>query len=61
VVMRVSIGMQWLFFLPLAWLVGPGLGNGLLAIWLAFIGYRGLQTLAFVLLWRRRDWAHIRI
>ncbi len=61
VVMRISIGMQWLFFLPLAWLVGPGLGHGLLAIWLAFIGYRGLQTLAFVALWKRRAWASIKV
>jgi putative MATE family efflux protein len=60
-VMRISVGMQWLLFLPLAWLVGPGLGNGLLAIWLVFVGYRALQTAAFVTLWRKREWAAIRI
>ena len=61
VVMRISVGLQWLLFLPLAWLVGPGLGNGLLAIWLAFISYRTLQTTAFVTLWRRRGWVGIKI
>jgi multidrug resistance protein, MATE family len=60
-VMRLSVGMQWLFFLPAAWLVGPGLGNGLLAIWLVFVGYRALQTAAFISLWQKREWATIRV
>lgn len=60
-VMRVGVGLQWLLFLPLAWLVGPGLGYGLLAIWLLFVAYRGLQTAAFVLLWERRDWAEVKL
>jgi MATE family multidrug resistance protein len=60
-VMRISVGLQWLLFLPLAWLVGPGLGHGLLAIWLAFVGYRALQTGLFIALWRRRQWAKIRV
>jgi putative MATE family efflux protein len=60
-VMRISIGTQWLLFLPAAWLIGPGLGNGLLAIWLVFLGYRAIQTTAFVVLWRRRGWAGIKV
>ncbi len=60
-VMRISVGMQWLLFLPLAWLLGPVLGNGLLAIWLLFVGYRALQTGLFITLWRRREWAQIRV
>jgi multidrug resistance protein, MATE family len=60
-VMRISVGLQWLLFLPLAWLVGPGLGHGLLAIWLVFVGYRALQTGLFIALWRRRQWAKIKV
>ncbi|MGH8561898.1 MAG: MATE family efflux transporter, partial [Nevskiales bacterium] len=60
-VMKVGVGLQWLLFLPLAWLVGPGLGNGLLAIWLVFVGYRGIQTWLFVSLWRKREWAGIKV
>jgi multidrug resistance protein, MATE family len=60
-VMRISVGLQWLLFLPLAWLVGAGLGYGLLAIWLVFVGYRALQTGLFIALWRQREWATIRV
>jgi multidrug resistance protein, MATE family len=60
-VVRISVGLQWLLFLPLAWLVGPGLGHGLLAIWLVFVGYRALQTGLFIALWRRRQWAKIKV
>jgi putative MATE family efflux protein len=61
VVMLVSVGLQWLLFLPLAWLVGPYLGFGLLAIWLVFVGYRSLQTISFIGIWRQRRWAGIRV
>jgi len=60
-VMRLGVGLQWLLFLPLAWLVGPGLGYGLLAIWLLFVAYRGLQTTLYVLLWERRAWTKVKV
>lgn len=60
-VMRVSIAFQWLLFLPLAYLVGPGLGLGLTSIWLGMTLYRGLQAGVFVIAWERRSWAAIRV
>jgi len=60
-VMKVAVGLQWLLFLPLAWLLGPVLGYGLLALWLAMGGYRLLQALIFTLAWQRRDWAALRV
>ena len=60
-VMCVGIGLQWLGFLPLAWLLGPVLGCGLQAIWIAMIVYRGVQALIFTLAWQRRNWATIRV
>lgn len=60
-VMRISVGMQWLLFLPGAWLAGPGLGYGLLGIWLVFVAYRAVQTALFIGLWRERAWAKIRV
>ncbi|MDT0634591.1 MATE family efflux transporter [Spectribacter hydrogenoxidans] len=60
-VMRVALGLQWLFFLPLAWLMGTQWGLGLLAIWLVFIGSRVLQTLVFAWLWQRRGWQRIEV
>ncbi len=56
-VMVVSIVMQWLLFLPAAYVVGPVLGGGLLAIWSAQAVYRCLQTLVFAASWRRGRWA----
>lgn len=61
VTMLVGIVCQWLIFLPLAWLIGPYLGMGLTAIWLAQGLYRLLQTFWFAALWQKRDWVHIKL
>ncbi|MGH8541311.1 MAG: MATE family efflux transporter [Stenotrophobium sp.] len=60
-VMAVAIGLQWALFLPLAYLLGPVLGLGLLAIWIAMGGYRILQSLIFTLAWQRRGWVHLKV
>ena len=60
-VMGVSVGLQWLLFLPFAYLVGPVWGFGVTGIWLAMIGYRGIQMLILTVLWQRRRWVHIRL
>ena len=60
-VMLVSIGVQWLLFLPLAYYLGPVLGLGLLAVWLLQGGSRTLQSLAFLFSWRRRTWQQIAV
>jgi len=60
-VMLVSIGVQWLIFLPLAYLFGPVLGFGLLGVWLLQGGSRTLNALLFVNMWRGRKWQHISV
>jgi MATE family multidrug resistance protein len=59
--MLVSIATQWLIFLPVAYVLGPVLGLGLMAIWIAQVGYRGLSALVFAHLWRRGTWASIKV
>ena len=61
VVMKVSVGFQWLLFLPLAYVLGPVLGLGLTAIWLGLTLSRGLQAVLFTVAWERRDWVHIKL
>ena len=56
-VMVVSIVMQWCLFLPAAYVVGPVLGGGLMAIWGAQAVYRSLQTVVFAASWSRGRWA----
>lgn len=56
-VLVVSVVTQWGMFLPVAWLLGPGLGLGILAIWWAQAGYRMLNLLLFAWSWRGRSWA----
>jgi putative MATE family efflux protein len=51
--------MQWGLFLPAAFLVGPVLGGGLLAIWIAQVAYRIAQGGIFLILWRRGGWQNI--
>ncbi|MDH5490288.1 MAG: MATE family efflux transporter [Rhodospirillaceae bacterium] len=60
-VMIISIVTQWMVGLPLAWLVGPYLGMGLVWIWVANISYRILQDIIFVIVWQRGRWAKIKI
>ena len=60
-VMRVGIGLQWLIFLPLAWLLGPVLGYGLTVIWIAFMGYRLIQALIMIGIWEKRAWMNIKL
>lgn len=61
VVMLVGVGLQWLFFLPMAYLLGPILQLGLLQIWFAMTFYRGLQSVLFASVWRRRRWQQIKV
>jgi multidrug resistance protein, MATE family len=60
-VMKVSVGFQWLLFLPAAYLLGPVLGMGLTAVWLGMTLYRGLQSGVFIAAWERRSWTAIRV
>lgn len=59
--MKVSIGLQWGIFLPIAYLIGPVLGYGLLAIWMCQIIYRILQALVLTLLWQSETWTKIKL
>ena len=61
VVMKASIGFQWGLFLPVAWIVGPWLGGGLIAVWIAQFGYRALQAILFGHLWQKAEWQHIKV
>lgn len=60
VMMITSLG-QWGFYLPLAWIAGPGLGGGLLAIWLVQLCHRAGSSIIFACLWSRRGWTGIRM
>ncbi|WP_346799247.1 MATE family efflux transporter [Halomonas sp. Bachu 37] len=60
-VMSLTLGMQWLVFLPLAWLVGVELGYGLLGVWWVQLGYRILNSAGFVLIWQRKRWVTRRL
>jgi putative MATE family efflux protein len=60
-VMKVSVGLQWGFFLPGAYLVGPVLGGTLLHIWIVQAIQRSVQSFVFIALWMRRRWADIAV
>jgi MATE family, multidrug efflux pump len=60
-VMAVAVGMQWVIFLPLAYLVGPHLGGGLSSIWALNLSYRFVQAILFTRMWSRGRWAAIRL
>ncbi len=59
--MWISILSQWAFFLPLAYLVGPLLGYGLLGVWILNGIYRTGQALLCAYHWKKRAWVGIDI
>ncbi len=60
-VAKLSIGLQWILFLPLAYVVGPVMGWGLMGVWAWFITYRFLTTLIFAGVWQFGNWQHIKV
>lgn len=60
-VLVVAVGLQWVLFLPGAYLVGPILGHGLLGIWILQGVYRLLQAGLVARMWARGDWAAVRL
>ncbi|MBW2455093.1 MAG: MATE family efflux transporter [Deltaproteobacteria bacterium] len=60
-VMVVAIVLQWVLFLPVAYGVGPVMGGGLLAIWLAQSAYRAIQAGCYAAMWHRGRWAQIQV
>ena len=59
--MLVQVTMQWIVLLPLAYLVGPVWGFGLLGIWGVQAGVRALQAIVYTIIWQRRHWATIQV
>ncbi len=60
-VMQISTFLQWGLFLPIAWLLVTTCNLGLVAVWFAFITYRIIQALIFILYWRLGQWSTIKI
>ena len=60
-VMTVTLVLQWVVFLPVAYVIGPVLGLGMTGVWLAHIGYRSIQAVVFLIIWRSGSWAKIQV
>ena len=60
-VMKISIGTQWLLFLPAAWFIGVVLDGSLLHIWIAQGAYRTLQTWLITRRWTGGEWSKIKV
>lgn len=56
--LAVTTGLQWLVFLPAAYLLGPALGLGLTSIMTAYVVYRAALAATLWLVWRRRPNPH---
>lgn len=61
IVAKISIGLQWILFLPLAYVVGPVLGYGLMGVWAWFITYRLITTIIFASVWQFGRWQDIKV
>lgn len=59
-VMMVTVGTQWILFLPIVYVIGPVLGFGLTSVWLWQGITRAVQVWALIAMWRGRKWQHIK-
>jgi Na+-driven multidrug efflux pump len=59
--MVIGVTLQWGLFLPVAYIVGPVLGHGILAVWITMMAYRALQASIYAVLWNRGSWSKIKI
>jgi MATE family multidrug resistance protein len=57
----ISIGTQWLVFLPAVWFVGPYLHNGLLQISFVQVVYGTLSSALITAIWAQGRWQKIAI
>nr|WP_298248505.1 MATE family efflux transporter [uncultured Halomonas sp.] len=60
-VMTTTLSLQWLLFLPLAWVIGVEFEQGLMGIWWVQLAYRCLNSLWFAAIWRRRRWQRLAV
>lgn len=60
-VMKITVVTQWLLFLPVATLIGPVLGFGLLGVWILYAVYRIGQAVWFALAWKQGRWVDIKV
>ena len=61
IVMIISIASQWAVQLPLVYLLGPYLGLGLTVIWAGWMAARGLQSVAFWIIWSGDSWGEQKV
>ena len=60
-VLALSLVTQWVIFTPLAIILGPVMGGSFLDVWLLFIGYRMIQLVGFVIMWRAGQWRKVKL
>lgn len=59
--MKISVLLQWVVFLPFAYILGPVLGHGLLTLWGCYLTYRLIQAGLFARLWIQGKWQQIEV
>jgi len=55
-VLMINFIMQWCLLIPLAFLIGPALGYGLLGIWCIQSLQRISSSVIYAALWKKRSW-----
>jgi len=60
-VMFISIVLQWFLFIPVAFVVGPVWGLGLIGIWVVQAGWRVLLAVIYSWRWAEGSWAQIKV
>lgn len=60
-VMLASVGLQWLLYLPVLFLLTQLTAIGLLGIWGVQVIYRFVTTCVFIGLWRGKHWEQIKV
>ena len=59
-ILVLCIIFQWGLFIPISFLVGPVLGYGIVAIWIATVFIHLIKLVTITLLWSNQNWNKIR-
>ncbi len=60
-VMFLSVGLQWLIFLPCLFALSTWAGIGMLGVWITQVVYRAILTSGFWAMWRGGRWKTIKV
>ncbi len=59
-ILGLCILFQWCLFLPISYFIGPILGLGITAIWIAILCINAIKLISIMMIWHRHKWSTVK-